>query len=57
MVLKLQSITIFKDFLPILLGSTDIILGLKWLATLGVTKDEWHNLTMSFELGGQTIVL
>lgn len=32
-VLKLQGITIVEDFLPLPLGSTNLILGLKWLAT------------------------
>lgn len=56
-VLKLQNITIVEDCLPLLLGSTDVILGIKWLATLGETRDDWKNLTICFELGGQTIVL
>lgn len=47
-ILKLQNITIVEDFLPLPLGSTDVILGLKWLATLGVTRDDWQNLTMTF---------
>ena len=56
-ILQLQGITIVEDFLPLPLGSTDVILGLKWLATLGETRDDWRNLTMSFELGGKTVIL
>lgn len=33
--LSLGSITIVQDFLPIALGTTDVILGVKWLETLG----------------------
>ena len=55
-VLQLQGITIVEDFLPLPLGSTDVILGLKWLATLGETRDDWRKLTMSFELGGKTVI-
>lgn len=55
--LKLQHITIVEDFLPLPLGSTDVILGIKWLATLGETHADWKNITMAFELGGQTVVL
>lgn len=56
-VLKLQEITIVEDFLPLPLGSTDVIVGLKWLATLGVTRNDWKNLIMTFELGGQSVTL
>ena len=55
-VLQLQGITIIEDFLPLPLGSTDVILRLKWLATLGETRDDWRKLTMSFELGGKTMI-
>ena len=55
-VLQLQGITIIEDFLPLPLGSTDVILGLKWLATLGEMRDDWRKLTMSFELGGKTMI-
>ena len=55
-VLQLQGITIIEDFLPLPLGSTDVILGLKWLATLGEMRDDWRKLTMSFELGGKTVI-
>ena len=33
-----------------------MILGLKWLATLRETRDDWRKLTMSFELGGKTVI-
>ena len=57
MVLQLQGITIVEDFLPLPLGSINVILGLKWLATLEETKDDWRKLTMSFDLGGKTVIL
>ena len=56
-ILQLQGITIVEDFLPLPLRSTDVILGLKWLATLGETRDDWRKLTISFELGGKTVIL
>ena len=34
-----------------------MILGLKWLATLGEMSDDWRKLTMPFELGGKTVIL
>lgn len=33
--LSLQSVEIVEDFLPLELGSSDIILGMQWLETLG----------------------
>ena len=54
--LQQQGITIIEDFLPLPLGSTDVILGLKGLATLEETRDDWRKLTMSFELGGKTVI-
>lgn len=56
-VLYLQDLTVVEEFLPLQLGSLDVILGVKWLSTLGVTHNDWKRLTMSFELGGQIVVL
>ncbi|KAL4589299.1 hypothetical protein LXL04_002205 [Taraxacum kok-saghyz] len=35
--LQLQELAIVEEFLPLRLGSSDIILGMKWLETLGTT--------------------
>ncbi|CAK7352326.1 unnamed protein product [Dovyalis caffra] len=56
-VLKLQGLTIVEDFLPLKLGDSDMILGLKWLSTLGETKDDWCRLTMTIKMGEKIIVL
>lgn len=37
-----------SDFYPLELGSIDLILGIKWLRTLGDTLVNWRELTMSF---------
>ena len=55
-VLQLQGITIIEYFLPLPLGSTDVILGLKWLATLGEMRDDWRKLTMSFKMEEKTVI-
>ncbi|GJT84253.1 putative mitochondrial protein [Tanacetum coccineum] len=40
--------SINEDFFPLPLGSTDAILGIKWLETLGDMSVNWKTLTMSF---------
>lgn len=56
-VVKLQQLTITGDFLPLKLGRIDLIFGLKWLAMLGETKNDWKRLTMAFEMEGCIVVL
>lgn len=55
--LQLEGIDIVEEFLPLRLGSSDIILGVKWLETLGTTQTNWKNQTMDFEVGGESICL
>ena len=39
------------------LGSSDVILGMKWLAILGETQVDWGSLIMRFKVGDTTITL
>ena len=55
--LSLQSIEIVDDFLPLELGSTDVILGVQWLETLGETIHHWKEHTMKLRVGSQQVVL
>lgn len=55
--LTLPQLQVVADFLPLDLGSTDVILGMKWLQTLGEMKVNWKLLSMEFREGGRTIVL
>ena len=39
------------------LGSSDVILGMKWLATLGKVQVDWKSLAMRFNVGGMMVTL
>lgn len=54
---SLPNIDVVEDFLPLKLGCTDVILGMKCLETLGRMELNWGTLTMHFKAGGETIVL
>ncbi|XP_024030016.1 uncharacterized protein LOC112094120 [Morus notabilis] len=56
-VVSLQDIEIVEDFLPLELGSSDIILGIQWLETLGVMTVNWRSLTMKFMVGNRQVTL
>lgn len=50
-VVEVQGLTIVEDFLPLELGSTDVILGMQWLSPLGNMEVNWKLLTMKFRMG------
>lgn len=54
--LKLQldgGIEVVEDFLPLQLGSSDIILGIQWLEKLGMVLTNWKTQVMTFEYKGK----
>ncbi|GJT14193.1 ty3-gypsy retrotransposon protein [Tanacetum coccineum] len=51
LVVVFPEIQVFEDFLQLELGSTNAILGIKWLQTLGDVKMNWKLLTMKFMVG------
>ncbi|KAF8393178.1 hypothetical protein HHK36_021419 [Tetracentron sinense] len=55
--LQLQGIDIVEEFLPLGLGSSEVILGIQWLETLGMTHTNWKTQVMKFRLGSETITL
>lgn len=56
-VLKLQNLEIVDDFLPLELGSSDVILGMKWLSSLGKMTVDWQALVMRFQVGEMAVTL
>ncbi|GJR89881.1 putative CCCH-type zinc finger family protein [Tanacetum coccineum] len=55
--LNLQGHMVIEDFYSMELGSTDVILGVKWLRQLGETRVNWKELTMSFQIGDDRVTL
>ncbi|KAL2461322.1 Transposon Tf2-8 polyprotein [Abeliophyllum distichum] len=55
--LETQHVKIKDDFLPLELGSSDVILEMKWLATLDGKQVNWRDLTMKFQVGESSVTL
>lgn len=51
--LFLPNVEVIEDFLPLELGSSDVILGIQWLSTLDAMLVNWKQLTMEFKVDGQ----
>lgn len=56
-VLSLGTIIVMQDFLLIELGTANVILGVKWLETLGDVTSNHRSLQLSFTLNGSKVVL
>ena len=52
-----ENLEILADFFPIPLGSSEVILGYQWLATLGESYINWGAMTMRFNLGNTRVQL
>ena len=55
--LKLLGLTMIEDFFPLELGSSNIIMGLQWLESLGVTYTNWKTKVMRFNVGETRVEL
>ncbi|KAL9444267.1 hypothetical protein AB3S75_017449 [Citrus x aurantiifolia] len=55
--IQLQGIEVVEEFLPLGLGSSDAILGVQWLETLGMTHTNWKTQVMKFRLGNESVTL
>ena len=56
-VLTIQNSKIVEGFLPLELGSANVILGMQWLESLGGMQVNWKLHTMCFQVGGATVIL
>lgn len=56
-VLSLPEAEIVEDFVPIELGSSDVILGMQWLGSLGGMHVNWKTLTTKFKVGNTAVTL
>ncbi|XP_024017591.1 uncharacterized protein LOC112090471 [Morus notabilis] len=56
-VISLQDIEVVEDFLPLELESSDIILGIQCLETLGNMTVNWKNLSIKFMVGNRQVTL
>ncbi|KAL4016933.1 hypothetical protein IC575_024604 [Cucumis melo] len=54
---QLKNWTVKEDFLPLELGGVDIILGMQWFHSLGVTVVDWKNPTLTFTGNGKQICI
>ena len=48
---------VVANFLPLELERVDVVLGMQWLYSLGMTEVDWRNLTMTFVHQGEKIVI
>ena len=55
--LHLQGVEIMDDLLPLSLGSSDFIMGIQWLETLGMTYTNWKQQVMKFQMGNKMVTL
>lgn len=56
-VLQMGSINVVEDFLPFVLGNSDIILGVHWLENLGSVMTNWKLREMKFKVGRKTVLI
>ncbi|KAA0054137.1 Ty3/gypsy retrotransposon protein [Cucumis melo var. makuwa] len=55
--IQLADWKVIEDFLSLELGGVDVILGMQWLHSLGVTIVDWKNLTFSFTCNGEGVCI
>ncbi|KAA0049931.1 Ty3/gypsy retrotransposon protein [Cucumis melo var. makuwa] len=53
--IQLTNWKVKEEFLPLELGGVDVVLGMQWLHSLGITIVDWKNLTLTFSSEGKQI--
>ncbi|TYK13876.1 Ty3/gypsy retrotransposon protein [Cucumis melo var. makuwa] len=53
----LEGWKVTDSFLPLQLGGVDMILGMQWLHSLGVTEVDWKRLVLTFHHQGKKVVI
>ncbi|XP_028807937.1 uncharacterized protein LOC114762595 [Neltuma alba] len=51
--IQVQSLTIKDDFFPFAIGGADMVLGIKWLASLNTVEANWQKMYMIFWVNGK----
>ena len=54
---KIGKWKVVDSFLPLELGGVEVILGMQWLHSLGVTEFDWKKLIMTFQHEGKKVVI
>ncbi|KAA0047238.1 Ty3/gypsy retrotransposon protein [Cucumis melo var. makuwa] len=54
---QLDGWQVTDSFLPLQLGGVDMILGMQWLHSLGVTEVDWKRLVLTFHHQGRKVVI
>ncbi|KAA0059567.1 Ty3/gypsy retrotransposon protein [Cucumis melo var. makuwa] len=54
---QLEGWKVKDSFLPLQLGGVDMILGMQWLHSLGVTEVDWKELMLTFHHQGRKVVI
>jgi len=53
LVVKFPGLTIDQDFYPFSVGGADLVLGIKWLASLNTVQANWNEMFLIFNLNGK----
>ncbi|KAH0660925.1 hypothetical protein KY289_029673 [Solanum tuberosum] len=53
LVVKFPRLTIDQDFYPFSVGGADLVLGIKWLASLNTVQANWNEMFLIFNLNGK----
>ena len=55
--LMIGDLKVIDEFLPLELGGVDVIIGMQWLNSLGITEVDWKNLILSFMYQGKKTII